>query len=59
LERLPPTDDRTRAVLAQMKADEVEHGQHARDRGAMPLPWPLPQMMQVAADTLRAIAYRI
>ena len=59
LERLPEADDRTRAVLEQMKADEVVHGQNARDRGAMALPWPLPRMMQIAADTLRAIAYRI
>lgn len=59
LERLPDSDQRTRAVLEQMKADEIEHGQHARDRGAMALPQPLPTLMQWAADTLRAIAYRI
>lgn len=59
LERLPEADQRTRAVLEQMKTDEIEHGQHARERGAMALPPPLPTLMQWAADTLRAIAYRI
>ena len=59
LTRLPEGDERTRAVLEQMKSDEVEHGANAKARGAMELPWPLPRLMQVAADTLRAIAYRV
>ena len=59
LTRLPEGDERTRAVLEQMKSDEVEHGANAQSRGAMALPWPLPQLMQVAADALRAVAYRI
>lgn len=58
LTRLPEGDERTRAVLEQMKSDEVEHGANAQARGAMELPWPLPRLMQVAADALRAVAYR-
>lgn len=59
LTRLPEGDERTRAVLQQMKSDEVEHGANARARGAMELPWPLPRLMQIAADALRAVAYRL
>lgn len=59
LTRLPEADERTRAVLQQMKSDEVEHGANARARGAMELPWPLPRLMQIAADALRAVAYRV
>ncbi len=59
LTRLPDGDERTRAVLEQMKSDEIEHGANAQARGAMELPWPLPQLMQVAADALRAVAYRV
>lgn len=59
LTRLPDGDERTRAVLEQMKADEVAHGANAQARGAMQLPWPLPRLMQVAADALRAVAYRV
>ena len=59
LTRLPHGDERTRAVLEQMKSDEIEHGANAQARGAMELPWPLPQLMQVAADALRAVAYRV
>ncbi|MCB1600176.1 MAG: 2-polyprenyl-3-methyl-6-methoxy-1,4-benzoquinone monooxygenase [Xanthomonadales bacterium] len=59
LTRLPPEDERTRAVLEQMQADEIEHGADARRRGGIDLPWPLPRLMQIAADTLRAVAYRV
>jgi 3-demethoxyubiquinol 3-hydroxylase len=59
LTRLPDGDERTRAVLEQMKTDEVAHGADAQARGAMVLPWPLPQLMQIAADALRAVAYRV
>jgi ubiquinone biosynthesis monooxygenase Coq7 len=59
LTRLPEGDERTRAVLEQMKSDEVAHGADAQARGAMALPWPLPRLMQVAADALRAVAYRV
>jgi 3-demethoxyubiquinol 3-hydroxylase len=59
LTRLPEGDERTRAVLEQMKADEVEHGEAARQRGAVDLPWPIPRLMQAAADLMRAVAYRV
>lgn len=59
LTRLPEGDERTRAVLKQMQSDEIEHGAKARERGGAELPWPLPRLMQMAADTLRAIAYRL
>lgn len=59
LQGLPESDARTRAVLEQMQRDEIAHGQNARERGAMALPQPLPTLMQWAADTLRALAYRI
>jgi ubiquinone biosynthesis monooxygenase Coq7 len=59
LTRLPEGDQRTRAVLEQMQVDEIEHGANARERGGAELPWPLPRLMQIAADTLRAVAYRL
>jgi ubiquinone biosynthesis monooxygenase Coq7 len=59
LTRLPEGDQRTRAVLEQMKSDEVEHGEAARQRGAVELPWPIPRLMQAAADLMRAVAYRV
>ncbi len=35
LQRLPAEDDRSRAVLTQMQADEVRHGQAAQQRGGI------------------------
>jgi ubiquinone biosynthesis monooxygenase Coq7 len=59
LNRVPESDLRTRAVLEQMRSDEIEHGAKAKDAGAVSLPWPIPGLMQAAADLMRAVAYRI
>jgi len=59
LQRLPESDQRSRAVLEQMQSDERAHGAAAQARGAVALPWPIPRIMQAAADFMRAVAYRI
>ncbi|MEO6066258.1 MAG: 2-polyprenyl-3-methyl-6-methoxy-1,4-benzoquinone monooxygenase [Lysobacterales bacterium] len=59
LKRLPPSDAKSRAVLAQMKEDEAAHAEAATARGAAPLPWPVPTLMTVAANAMRFIAYRV
>jgi len=59
LERLPPSDAKSRAVLAQMKADEAEHADRAEARGATSLPWPVPALMTAAASVMRFVAYRV
>ena len=59
LARLPAGDERTRAVIVQMQADERAHGQAAQARGASTLPWPIPRVMQIAADFMRAVTYRM
>ena len=59
LQQLPVDDQRSRAIVAQMRDDERRHGQDALKAGGHPLPWPIPQLMQSAANVLRAIAYRI
>lgn len=59
LQRLPADDARSRAIVEQMRSDEIAHGQAALRAGGRPLPWPVPQLMRRAADVLRAIAYRL
>lgn len=59
LDRLPARDTRSRAVVAQMKADEAKHAQWADDAGAARLPWPLRAMMKVAARVMTTTAHRI
>ena len=57
-QRLPAADQRSRAILKQMRDDEVRHGQHAMARGGVLLPFPVPTLMQRAADLMRTVVYR-
>jgi ubiquinone biosynthesis monooxygenase Coq7 len=59
LEILPAQDERSRAIVAQMQADEARHGQNALNAGAIELPPPIPTLMRIAAWVMKAVAYRI
>lgn len=59
LDRLPPQDDRSRAIVSQMKEDEARHAQMALDHGAQILPAPVQRLMSLTAGIMKAIAYRI
>ena len=59
LQRLPDGDARSNAILAQMKEDEAKHAQMAEDSGAYDLPAPVKDAMRVAANFMKAIAYRL
>jgi len=59
LARLPAGDQRSRAILETMKADEARHADKALEAGARPLPAPVPQAMALASALMKAIAYRL
>jgi ubiquinone biosynthesis monooxygenase Coq7 len=59
LQRLPIEDERSRAILATMKADEARHADDAQAAGARVLPQPIPAVMAAAATLMKAIAYRL
>ena len=59
LEKLPAQDERSRAVLTQMQADEIRHAQAAQQRGGIELPFPLPQLMHVSSMVMKTVAYRV
>jgi ubiquinone biosynthesis monooxygenase Coq7 len=59
MDRLPAGDTRSRAIVEQMRDDEARHGAMALEAGAVPLPLPVRAAMRVAADVMRAIAYRL
>jgi ubiquinone biosynthesis monooxygenase Coq7 len=59
LESLPQADLASRAVVAQMKADEAQHAAEAQKAGASPLPSPIPDAMRMAAKVMTTIAHRI
>lgn len=58
LQRLPPADARSRAVVSAMRADEQRHGRQARDLGGAELPRPVRGLMKRVAGLMKAAAYR-
>lgn len=57
LQRLPPKDLRSRAVLEQMKLDEISHAQTALSLGGRNLPVPVPQVMSLVSKIMTKTAY--
>jgi len=59
LKEVPTEDQRTRAILEQMKADEIEHGQKALDHGGVQLPAPVRGLMKFTAKLMTTSVYRV
>ncbi len=59
LDKLPAQDERSRAILMQMQADEVRHAHEAKLRGGIDLPFPIPGLMHLSSMVMKAVAYRI
>jgi ubiquinone biosynthesis monooxygenase Coq7 len=59
LEALPPEDERSRRIVAQMKDDEDRHASDARASGAAILPRPIRELMRRTARIMTRTAYRI
>lgn len=59
LDKLPPQDARSRAVVEQMKADEIKHADTAIAHGGAELPQPVKQAMRLTSKVLTLAAYRI
>ena len=59
LTELPTNDYRSRAIVAQMREDEIAHGQMARDEGGIDLPNPVKTAMKMMAKVMTSTAYRL
>lgn len=59
LTELPTNDYRSRAIVAQMREDEIAHGQMARDEGGIDLPNPVKSAMKMMAKVMTSTAYRL
>lgn len=57
LEALPERDGRSRAIVEQMRRDEVRHGQDALKAGGVELPSPVRLAMRAAAKVMTTTAY--
>jgi ubiquinone biosynthesis monooxygenase Coq7 len=59
LGRLPEHDTASRAIVAQMKDDEIRHADAAQAAGGVPLPMPVQQLMRAAGKVMTTVAHRI
>lgn len=59
LEKLPPQDGKSRAIVDQMRQDEVAHGEAAKALGAAEMPAPIRGMMKMMSVVMTTVAYRV
>ncbi len=59
LTRLPANDEKSRAVLQQMREDEEHHATVAVKQGGVPLPNPVPNVMRQVAKVMTKTAFWI
>lgn len=59
LDRLPVADERTRAIVEAMRADEAKHRMSAVSLGAAELPSPVRAAMRFASKVMTSVAYRV
>ncbi len=57
LQQLPRSDEQSRAILLQMKEDEMAHRDHALARGGADLPGPVQALMRTTAKIMTKSAY--
>jgi len=59
LDALPEGDERSRAILDQMREDEQRHGADALDRGGEVFPAPVKQVMTMVSRVMTETTYRV
>jgi len=59
LDQLPPEDQRSRAILEQMREDELHHATTAQQAGAAELPTAIKKLMGITAKIMTKTAYRL
>ncbi len=57
LEQLPPADEASRAVISQMREDEIRHGRSGEALGAEQLPFAVRRAMHLASKVMTRTAY--
>jgi ubiquinone biosynthesis monooxygenase Coq7 len=58
LERIPPADEQSRRIIAQMRDDELQHAVTAQDAGGAELPPPVRTAMTVMSKIMTFTTYR-
>jgi len=59
LDKLPDDDVKSRTIVKQMRDEEQEHGENAKNAGAAELPDPIRDLMKLTAKVMTLTAYRV
>jgi ubiquinone biosynthesis monooxygenase Coq7 len=59
LERIPAHDQKSRAIIMQMREDEGRHATVAIEAGAARLPLPVQRLMRLTSKVMTRTAYWI
>jgi ubiquinone biosynthesis monooxygenase Coq7 len=59
LQQLPAEDGQSRAIIEQMRSDEIQHGENARVLGGANLPGPVKKAMRAASKVMTTLSYRV
>ena len=59
LETLPENDQQSRAIVQQMRLDEIEHGKDAIDAGGVVLSPVIQKLMEASSKLMTSTAYKI
>ncbi|MEN3351935.1 MAG: 3-demethoxyubiquinol 3-hydroxylase, partial [Betaproteobacteria bacterium] len=59
LEKLPSDDQRSRAIVAEMRMDEARHATTALEHGGAELPPPARGLMRIASAVMTRMTYWI
>jgi len=59
LNKLPPQDDKSRAIVEQMLEDEAKHADAALDAGGLKFPAPVKGLMTIISKAMTKTSYRI
>ncbi len=59
LASISPDDEKSRAIIEQMKCDEARHGADALAAGGVALPRPVRRLMKLASRVMTSTAYRL
>jgi ubiquinone biosynthesis monooxygenase Coq7 len=59
LQKLPAQDAKSRAIVDQMRKDEVEHGEAAKALGAAEMPMAIRGAMKMMSKVMTTVAYRV
>lgn len=59
LQELPTNDYKSRAIVDQMRTDEIAHGQMAIKEGGVELPLPVQKAMKIMSKVMTSTAYHL